>query len=552
MIDLTQSADTVAFASPRLGRWELETTHHGLRPLSPILRDAYKRAFEAGTKVLVERYGLPLEGVQAELVHGCFYVRPQGLGEGDKPQPTPPKVLTKVLVRLHPGLRRRNRAAALAWQSKRWRQEVDQWFDVDRAPLVERNLQLQSIDLTALDDASLAAEIGVLLAHFETNMRRNLETHGGDLMPTGDLLVHCERWGISAGETGAILVGSSPATVETAELLSPVARALAGCDANPTSTDAVRALGNEVAEAIDEWEQLHTWRLVTSDDVDRPTLAELPSLRLAAVLAAVDQDERAASRPATDEAGLRERVPATERALYDELVVEARYGMRQREDIRGICWNWPGGLLRRALLEAGRRLVERGSAESPEHAAELFPHELTELLTSGTGPSGAELAERAARRDQIEALPPPRVIGGVEDPPPLDTLPAPMARATAAMMANLLADATALDGEVLCGVGIGSQAYRGRACVVRDALDAVDRLRPGDVMIAAFTGPSFNSILPMLGALVVEEGGALCHAAIVAREFGLPAVIGARDATSLIADGVEVEVDPLGGVVRQL
>ncbi len=61
-----------------------------------------------------------------------------------------------------------------------------------------------------------------------------------------------------------------------------------------------------------------------------------------------------------------------------------------------------------------------------------------------------------------------------------------------------------------------------------------------------------NSILPVLGALVVEEGGPLCHAAIVAREFGLPAVIGARGATRLIADGAVVEVDARRGVVRQL
>jgi phosphohistidine swiveling domain-containing protein len=54
----------------------------------------------------------------------------------------------------------------------------------------------------------------------------------------------------------------------------------------------------------------------------------------------------------------------------------------------------------------------------------------------------------------------------------------------------------------------------------------------------------------LLGALVVEEGGVLCHAAIVAREFGLPAVIGAQRATSLIADGALVEVDPVRGVVR--
>ena len=69
-IDMTRVAGKVAFAPPAPGMWELETTHHGLRPLSPFLRDAYKRAFEAGTTELVKRYGLPLAGVRAELVHG--------------------------------------------------------------------------------------------------------------------------------------------------------------------------------------------------------------------------------------------------------------------------------------------------------------------------------------------------------------------------------------------------------------------------------------------------------------------------------------------------
>ena len=63
--------------------------------------------------------------------------------------------------------------------------------------------------------------------------------------------------------------------------------------------------------------------------------------------------------------------------MFDELLQEARYGMRQREDIRGICWNWSAGLVRRAMLEAGRRLVERGLAEVPGHAAELFPEDLS-------------------------------------------------------------------------------------------------------------------------------------------------------------------------------
>ncbi len=553
MGDVTEAApskEALVFTPPRAGMWELETTHHGLRPLSPLIRDAYKRAFEAGIKAMVERYGLPLEGVDAELVHGCFYVRPRGLGEGDKPAATPPKVVMQLVARLHPGMRRRNRAAAAALTSKQWREEVDRWFAQDRDPLIEQNLDLQSVDLVGLDDDALATEITALLSHFERNARRNLETHGGDLIPVGDLVAHCERWGITAHEAAGLLVGSSPGTIETAELLSPVAHALAKCADPPASIDAIRALGPDVRDAVDAWERLHEWRLVTSDDVDRPTLAELEPLRLASLLATVDRDTVGTSPTDADVAAIRARVPASSRALFDELLTEARYGTRQREDIRGVCWNWPGGLVRRAMLEAGRRLTARGLLHSPEHAAELFPDELTQLLTRGTGPVASELAARAELRDRIEAIPPPRILGDVEAPPPLDALPAPMARVTAALLANIRADETPPDSEALHGLGIGAETYRGRACVVRDAGDAVDRLQPGDVMIAAFTGPSFNSIIPMLGALVVEEGGALCHAAIVAREFGMTALIGAQQATTLVPDGAMVEVDPVRGVVR--
>jgi phosphohistidine swiveling domain-containing protein len=102
------------------------------------------------------------------------------------------------------------------------------------------------------------------------------------------------------------------------------------------------------------------------------------------------------------------------------------------------------------------------------------------------------------------------------------------------------------------GVGIGAASYRGRACVVQDLMLAFDQVEPGDVLVAPFTGPSVNSLPPVVGALVVEEGGPLSHAAIVAREFGIAAVIGARDATRRIPHGAEVEVDPKQGLVRLL
>lgn len=562
MIDrITHTAPAVTFDPPAPGQWELETTHHGLRPLSPFLRDTYQRAFEAGIVEPMQRYGLPLSTVQARFVNGCLYMRPLGVGEkpGSKPKAPPPAFVMKLIVRLHPELRRRAKTAEQAFAQRRWRQEVDEWFDRDRPAQLAKNRALQAVEPGGLDDVHLAAHLSSALAHFEQSARRNLATHGGDLVPTGDLVAHFERWGISANEASGLLTGSSPATVETAMMLRPVARAIQHCGvpaASLRSVDDVRALGPEARAAVDNWLELHMWRTVTSDDVDRPTLAELPTLQLAALLGATEHLDVAEP----DDAAVRARVPVEHRAQFDELLAEARYGHRQREDIRGLCWNWPCGLVRRALLEAGRRLHAAERLHEVAHVAELFPDELDHLLRGamrGTdGPSADELAERAAERDRIEATPPPRLLGEPEAPPPLDALPKAMARVTAAIMANLRADVTPPpvndDPSTVSGIGIGDSTYRGRACVVRDLMLAFDQLEPGDVLVAPFTGPSVNSLLPVIGALVVEEGGALCHAAIVSREFGLAAVIGAHGATSRIPHGAEVEVDPKQGTIRLL
>ena len=384
-----------------------------------------------------------------------------------------------------------------------------------------------------------------------TQARANLADHGGDLMPVGDLLSHCARWGIDGSEAASLLRGSSPATTETAQLLRPVATALRQSTSTPNSIDAVRSLSAQSHAAVESWLELHAWRLVTSDDVDGRTLAEVPALQLAALLAADDDDP--SDEPPSVASVLRARVPESERATFDGLVAEARYGNRQREDIRGVRWNWPAGLLRRALLEAGHRLVTNGFLRDGRHVVELSPAELAGRLIAGPGAGSApgpdELAARAAERDRIEAMPPPRMLGDFEAPPPLDALPAPMARATAALMTTLVADATAPDGEVLRGVGIGDATYCGRARIVTNVADAFERLAPGDILVAPFIGPSFNSIIPILGAVVVEEGGPLCHAAIVAREFGLPAVVGARGATSAIVDGSQIEIDCRAGTI---
>ena len=104
--------------------------------------------------------------------------------------------------------------------------------------------------------------------------------------------------------------------------------------------------------------------------------------------------------------------------------------------------------------------------------------------------------------------------------------------------------------EALQGMGIGDETYIGTALVVHDAVEALAAMEPGDIVVAPYTAPTYNSVLAMAGAIVTEEGGPLCHAAVIARELGLPAVIGAVGAMSLVPDGSTIEVDPRAGCVR--
>jgi pyruvate,water dikinase len=107
------------------------------------------------------------------------------------------------------------------------------------------------------------------------------------------------------------------------------------------------------------------------------------------------------------------------------------------------------------------------------------------------------------------------------------------------------------DPGVLYGLGASRGTYDGPARVVLSPTE-LHPVRHGDVLVTTSTSPSFNVVLPVLGALVTDFGGTLSHAAIVAREFGIPAVVGTRDATRRIRDGTRVRVDGAAGEVRLL
>ena len=99
------------------------------------------------------------------------------------------------------------------------------------------------------------------------------------------------------------------------------------------------------------------------------------------------------------------------------------------------------------------------------------------------------------------------------------------------------------------GRPVSPGVYTGTARIVGHPGDC-NRLEPGDVLVTASTSSAFNVVLPLLGAIVTDRGGQLSHAAIIAREYGIPAVVGTMKATSVIPDGARVTVDGTAGTVE--
>ena len=99
------------------------------------------------------------------------------------------------------------------------------------------------------------------------------------------------------------------------------------------------------------------------------------------------------------------------------------------------------------------------------------------------------------------------------------------------------------------GTGASAGIVTGPARVVLGP-DDFERVQPGDILVAPSSNPSWVALFAIAGGLVTNTGGVLSHAAVVAREFGLPAVVGTGDATTRIGDGQMLELDGTTGFVR--
>lgn len=549
---MSEQRDRDDWSAPGPGTWELDTTHYP-PTASRIARDIVEHSCPAGLREGFDRLGAPLATLDARFVRGHFYRRAVPIVGADSKLPPPPGWALKLAFRVVPTLRRRAAVAESALADGSWRSEFDQWEAEWKPELTAANRRFGAIDETALSDDGLADHLDELYAHLLRSATLHFRLHTSDLGPIGLLLTAADDWGLDQAVVMDALAGASPATSAPAAALTELRDELRRLGVDPATLDDVRAAGPGAEELLDAYLAEYGSRLTTGYDISDATLAELPGLVLASVLD--DRPPAEADAVARGEATLdrlRAELPGDQHERFDELVTDARLTYGLRDENGPITFEWPAGVLRRAVLEAARRLGSAGHLLDREHVFDASAADLSALLRGAGVPTPDDLSERCMQRLGWADLDAPLVLGPPAPDPPLDALPEAMGtmmRVSLAVMDLLEAQA---GSQGLDGTGIGVDPYRGVARVVADADEALDRAEPGDVIVTRLTVPTFNSVLAIAGAVVTEHGGLLCHTAVIARELGIPAVVGVADALTAIPDGAEVEVDPVLGRVSVL
>jgi phosphohistidine swiveling domain-containing protein len=541
----------VAFAPGEEGLlWDRDRSHFPGQ-LTTLEGDFFGRFVAHGMAHAFARYAVPLAGARGRAINGYLYT-------AFVPLDAAPDELAARAAESEAALR-----AVVGRLEDAWEEE---W-------LPEITARLRAME--AADPRGVPSTVGLVdvLEGYWEHMERLWELHfeivfaayvavsdfadlhrelfGGDDFdayrllhgtPTRTFEVGCDLWHLSrvarrSPEVAAVLASRPARDLPAALEAVPAGRAVL------TQLDRhLAAFGHRTA----------SWGLTTPSFMEDPT----PVLQMLKDYAAQPDEaspgielERLARERDAAVVDARRRLagyPAPVVARFEALLAAAQTGLLLTEDHGFYIDAWSVSLVRELLSEMGARLVADGILDDPEDVLLLTYDELrvAALDLPGTDPRCLVAEHRAALAAHAGASPPP-ALGTV----PAGSSPSSPLLRVAARFSGI--PAPAVDPDVVTGAPGSSGRVTGVARVVASLAEA-SRLAPGDVLVAATTAPPWTPLFALVGAVVTDAGGILSHSAVVAREYAIPAVVGAGTATVTIRDGDLVEVDGDAGTVRIL
>ena len=432
-------------------------------------------------------------------------------------------------------------------------------FDRRTAPRIEemlrrareaRNTDLSALGLDELREyARRVAELGV---GYQPVLQIAATYYGGWIMAMQDLLERVTGDRSQTLVSRLLAASGDVASAEQGHRLQELARVAASEPAAVAALDdedpfAWRALGeaSPFRAAMERYLDDFGHRAVFEMEFASPRWSEDPSYLLEQIRFHVDhpdlpdQRDHAADVRRQAEAALAE-VPFYARPPLRWFLKRARLGAGLRENAKSGTAALVA-MVRQSNLEVGRRLVSAGRLDSPDDVFHLAAVDVEAFLDrTWDGAGAAALAEdRRPRLARQRRVTPPGVI--------TDTAAGSSARPgePAGMAPPDPAAASWVGLAAAPGVATGT------ARVLHDPHDG-RRLQRGDVLVAPSTDPGWTPLFLRASAVVMETGGYLSHGAVVAREFGLPAVVNVREAMRILRDGDRLRVDGDAGVVHRL
>ncbi|AHH95123.1 Putative phosphoenolpyruvate synthase [Kutzneria albida DSM 43870] len=302
--------------------------------------------------------------------------------------------------------------------------------------------------------------------------------------------------------------------------------------------------GRETRDAIRDYLDKYGMRCVGEIDITRPRWSERPTTLVPVILGNIENFEPGASRRRFEqgqqeawnkEQELLERLralPDGERKAKETKSMIDRLrtfiGYREYPKYGKVSRYF---VYKQALLDEAERLVRDGVLRDRDDVFFLRFQEFHEVVRTGQVDDQL-IDQRKEEFSAYQALTPPRVLTSDGE-----------AVAGAYRREDVPADA-------LVGLPVSTGTVEGRARVILDMTEA--DLEADDILVTAYTDPSWSPVFVTIKGLVTEVGGLMTHGAVVAREYGLPAVVGVEHATRLIQDGQRIRVNGTNGYVEIL
>eukprot|EP00539_Tryblionella_compressa_P017561 CAMPEP_0178847054 /NCGR_PEP_ID=MMETSP0746-20121128/18441_1 /TAXON_ID=913974 /ORGANISM="Nitzschia punctata, Strain CCMP561" /LENGTH=543 /DNA_ID=CAMNT_0020511641 /DNA_START=20 /DNA_END=1651 /DNA_ORIENTATION=+ len=499
----TQNSSSLSFLPPGEGFWTFDPTHFP-RPLSPWMQ---KYSFEGITNNS-RRLGCLIQTINMRCINGFAFTQPGFF---------PPTEIEKL-----------ERAASAYWEKK--------LYEDDYRVVVGDYMNRMS-DLTGKP----ATETLALLEAASPESRGILNKQDITLSKMYNLLKR---------------------NAKAVELLK--------CDEHmaPWALDCLLHMPGELGEVFRQVCIEYGWTLAGGYDLTVPALIETPHFYLKTILQGVEQEddavEESEERVEKLAAEWREALPKDKREAFDEILDMGRRFFRMRDE-RGLATDLTGvGLCRRGIMEAGRRLKDSGIINEAEHLTVATKDEALSLLTGNLGslsnkklgpidvPTSKVLQNRFLHIKNANPNSVPRALGVPPPPPPDTPLPPGIGRTMrnidVALMKGIWDETSGSTEDVkdnadrVTGVAASAGVVTAPVALVLQDSD-LQTVKKGDIIVTYSSSASFNIVLGLAAGIVTNYGGMLSHAGIVAREYGIPAIVGTQNATEKFKSGDVVTID---------